>query len=1275
MQHYTEDNVYYEVMKTILVLVTAFVIKHWSLFILKKSTLKQISRQYVIGTIYFLFFVFFILNITYYVNYANNNVILQYAPIVLASLLLVTLNLLLRRFYQIGAQFKFQDIVNQQIFIFETIFTSELKSEFFKNSLLKDDFFNEKLNFLKEIYKKTYYNRLRDKLLEKLLEMTKLFLYLFAAFFFSQLNIISIFNFIRLPTEKLFFEIVILFLTFIILYLMTISRSKKKLRIRRKKRQNGQIVDEEKYHRNPQDLLFKINEIIIKIIKEKNFQSYADELDEIDRELDIVMKHSFDLLLKTYRPNMYTDLKNNKLKGSFESPFYNLTSSVLFKRERANKLNKNDFKFLIMNKSQSVSSGTYSLNGTEMDQNDIDAIKPFSSSNLSNQIKPQPRLTDMHEFDKNIIDNNDIYYMRKESDKFSDQELHKELSSPMMRDTLPLFLKHASQELDAEVLSNNQMKFSIPNLPNIAKFKSDRSEEPRFTNISQQQRITGTRLQEITDILAQEPKLLYESSKLFLKVQPFIRLKLNASLDTKLKYLPMNNHKVLLSILCFSLFDIFKNVILNLLLLTVTKNVNFMSMISVTAFVGVGLMTKIKFPQILMVISISFWVRLFSRFHIIIFGDSFIAMFLRLKDDSKTDFIFEMTIIAFTLFLLIPAVLLIKIVFEDFQKIEKPIIRDSKAITNMTFSSLDRSNYESGDKSNAFEIKKIGNSKLMIIDYFKWNSLGYKIMPKIHELLITKEKFIYPIICIILACTDTSYIVYIEIYFLYDLLYLIVLKSSSMETEYLTKMLHQGLFSLKSGIFLYFIVSIFCAIIGVDFLLNRKLVIIFVILNFKIILNDSRFMNFNRNKVKQNFALKKELRSFLHNLEKNEVFIMDKIIGEINYQNFISFTKFNSYYQVFSCQNLIRSNLLIFHYVFSSTKSFLQKLFVNQFFHFFESSHKLWLEDPILLLLVLKEKYQHIINVDYSMLDILSNNYSSAVEAIKTINNYRNAIHRKERKVVKQFNVKMLNDLKAFHAKPEAEKILNRVFQLEEALTQSKFGVPNNEIEKSFTTKRTKEIPNFFASIDFQQLEQVNTYSEFSYKLKEMLSEVLIFQPSFENFMPSVFESKISSKNEIRLTNFKYMHIIDKGGVPNLSLRSFIFVIFGFAAYHFERILIVPIIFLLILNCGFIMVFFVSFLIYLVCIEQQSVYRSSKMLMFYCLFIGFNFSKNVINYLEIDKSATTKLTFIIGPLEQGYLDIITMALIFLLMHVCRSKISTRYFPKQEFFGESCYRVF
>lgn len=769
--------------------------------------------------------------------------------------------------------------------------------------------------------------------------------------------------------------------------------------------------------------------------------------------------------------------------------------------------------------------------------------------------------------------------------------------------------------------------------------------------------------------------MLYESSKLFLKVQPFIRLKLNASLDTKLKYLPMNNHKVLLSILCFSLFDIFKNVILNLLLLTVTKNVNFMSLISVTAFVGVGLMTKIRFPQILMIISISFWVRLFSDFHSDLFNDSWLGIFLQLKKPSPIDFVFEMTIIGLTLFLLIPAVLLIKIVFEDFQTIEKQVDKDSKASTNMMNSSVESSFNEPAHKSKVFEIKKIGNSKLMIVNYFKWNRLGYKIIPKLHELLITKEKFIYPIVCIILAAMDSSCIIYIELYFLYDLLYLIVFKFSSMETEDLTKILQRGLFSLKTAIFLYFIVAILWAImIGEDFLIERNQALIFVILNFKIILNDSRFMNFNREKVKQNFALKSELRSFLHNLEKNEVFVMDKIIGEINYQNFISFTKFNSFFQMFSCHNLIRSNLLIFHYVFSSTKNFFQKLFVTQFFRFFESSHKLWFEDPIMLLLVLKEKYQHVIDVEYSILDILSNNYASAVEAIKTINNYRSSIHRRERKVVKQFNTKMLNDLKVFYTTPEADKILNRVFQLEEFLTQPKYDVSSNEIEKSFTTKRTKKVSHFFATIDFQQLEQVNTYMDLSAKLTEMLGEVLVFQPSFENFMPSVLESRISSKNEIRLTNFKYMHIIDQNGVPNLNLRSFILVLFGYAIHHVERILIIPIILLLIYNCGFIMFFFVAFLLYLVCIEQQPAYCSSHMLIFYCLFIAFNISKNAIYYLKIDKSVIVKLTFLLGPLEQGYIDIITLALVFFLVHICRSKVPTRYFPKQEFFGESCYRV-
>jgi hypothetical protein len=92
-----------------------------------------------------------------------------------------------------------------------------------------------------------------------------------------------------------------------------------------------------------------------------------------------------------------------------------------------------------------------------------------------------------------------------------------------------------------------------------------------------------------------------------------------------------------------------------------------------------------------------------------------------------------------------------------------------------------------------------------------------------------------------------------------------------------------------------------------------------------------------------------------------------------------------------------QSNLLFFTRIFNPnwrTRIF-KELYFYLVFDVIAKTSKLYYENTLFLLLILKEKYCHL-DLKYKTIDFLTMRYDSAFSILKTINKFRKKIQRKD---------------------------------------------------------------------------------------------------------------------------------------------------------------------------------------------------------------------------------------------------------------------------------------
>ncbi len=110
---------------------------------------------------------------------------------------------------------------------------------------------------------------------------------------------------------------------------------------------------------------------------------------------------------------------------------------------------------------------------------------------------------------------------------------------------------------------------------------------------------------------------------------------------------------------------------------------------------------------------------------------------------------------------------------------------------------------------------------------------------------------------------------------------------------------------------------------------------------------------------------------------------------------------------------ILKSNIAIFIKNLYKVNSIFKIMFYKFFFFLFENSEMLLDADPVFIFLSLKEKYSNIIDIDFDIVDILSQNFTTVERAIKRIEQLRGKIICKSGSVVKKMDGMARNEFRS----------------------------------------------------------------------------------------------------------------------------------------------------------------------------------------------------------------------------------------------------------------------
>jgi hypothetical protein len=1106
-----------ESLKAVSVLVTSILLRHWTKFSKPAKGVaghqQNINRHLLITVIYLLFFAFFSINVAYFISFKYSFQPIKEMPILLICVLLVILNVLIRRFYAIGNKFYFTHIVSQEIVIFKSVFTTNLKTKPFKNTHIGDDFWNEKYILLKENYRKSFFRYLKNKLLQKLFLYFKVYFAFFCVYFLIEVNGVCAFGLDVLDPRMLAIEMVIFGLSVALIQLISLAQS---ARDKESRKVEEELLEMELGFAR---LLIKCNETIIQIIKKNSADGYAETLDELDAELSAFLRKKFDMVLKTYRLEMYKKLKANKIVLNMETQVYDLNYSKLFVSKKV--LGNSTFRGQIELKL---------LKEKEEEENQAKIESQLPQFNSFDNQKKVEKLTDLSRCGED------------DTDGFSRPRgsvVHPDAEDDFEYDQSQAFEGFKTTELAFVAYRASKRTQSLPRetIAEWDRIERKIAEESRMNAEKEKQ---NEFLSEVRKVINLEPQILYQDVRDILKSGPYVRLKLNETLQRKLRYWPQTNFLALLAILYFSLFDLVKNSIVNVLLLSITTNINIFTLVSIVFMYGIPILKPIKFTTTFAVVTFSFWTRVGLSIYPSILPATPLVSIFTATHFSLSAFFVELLTISSTLFLFIPTFLLMNVVFENFVRIKANHDTGShSAEKGITTSQIDL--FDEEEVARPFVVNKLVKTKCFEINYFEWNNRIYRWLPSFHELIIENERFIYPVVFAILALLDQVYVPYFVAYLGFQLFKSLVSKDKFKRISQFSGVSFKRLMGLKLLVFIFLFGIVALSIINRRTAFDQSLIVVFVVLNFKIILYDSEFFRYKRETVKKNKGIKTELINYLEELSLNDALMTRKTVSEFNYQKYISFHKYSINSQNLSPSRLLQSNLMHFNFIYDFLVDWQTRRIQKATLQLFEKCRKYQSENVFLLCLVLAEKYQNLVSSEFDFLEILCGNFDSIVATCRKIESTRETLISKKVDRVSQFNGIVDSVVSEFLTKPNAMEVL--IPKYEE--------IRNREKKKTdIYINENLDIERGSSPIKEAVFVKKPTFSDGVGNIKDLLDKTQsffinsgFFQNSNENFAPTTFEFWVSKKSLVRIHNYKYSYMLDKFGRISVNWGSFIFVL------------------------------------------------------------------------------------------------------------------------------------
>ena len=768
-----------------------------------------------------------------------------------------------------------------------------------------------------------------------------------------------------------------------------------------------------------------------------------------------------------------------------------------------------------------------------------------------------------------------------------------------MDENLDIIVKHYKPEL------YNQFILDLPE--KLAKINRDTKTKTE-NDISNASDYYDKEL-ELTELPKLEAaKSLYQFYKPQQKLKNYQYQRLNASEAKKLVNLPKNRKLLLRVIFLYSSYDVLKEMILNLYILCIAYNVNGVSLVLVCMTLGAPFVFKMRFWRLLTFMCFSLLLKTLYFFYMTGTNPNIIKLYLKIYIQNSVAFNIEFVVVGLSIFLFVPTFLLIKTIFSEFSK----------------------SKTDFSEKNIAWKGRS-GNTKTININYYNWNRLGKNWLTYLHRFLILKGRYILPVIFFTIAMYDETQYMYFKLYIVYSLFYFMVIDSKLADPKANQLFKSQIYFIFRIFVFLYYIGLICGILFGSLYTFNKDIMVFIFILHSKNIINNSLFCKFDKSKIKEASLLHKELCMYLINIDNNEKLILQKINQQIKYYKILKFTKYSAKDNYFSLNNLTKTNLSYFSSIFG--KNYLLKAFL--YFHF--KSYMIYWEDPFCLLMILKSKYNNIIDLDLNINELLNQKYGSGIEMIGKINALRNMIHNKHISVVSR----SVNKLK----------------------------VLENETDETLTEKA-------FDELDIKNFEDCETPEAFKEQVKPVLDRFMVGNNTEGNYNLSSVKTKFSPAREVIVYNYKYNHIIDQDGQPKIDFISIFKAIYSFLHRKSDKFILFYILYLLLFHYGVLSFVLIPLILFTIAIDKSEKHKIPKLLSLYFFMFFILLVKQFTDIFktQLQDHVVHSIIFMTGDIANLKFDIIILFMLFCLIRINSKRCNKNYFPKKEFPGEAAYRI-
>jgi hypothetical protein len=515
-----------------------------------------------------------------------------------------------------------------------------------------ENLFFEKVEFLSELYKVKFLSQIKEILMDFFLRFLIFYLIMFTIYFFSKNHYLLLIE-QEFEKKRLLIEVFILFLSSFNLYLINNVSSKIDSE---EQSDNSRFSSQIKYL---VDLLIDVNNFLLdrfKDLKKRNKQnaqrnSFGSEfsvngINKSDSKMSLNSDQgkqiNYNFFRKTSLNLSDKHSKDSSLKPN-ENKFFGES------REFQNRLNELVIKHLLV---------FLRLNPElPLNSEDLENLLGFESISHLERREFTRQIED-HAQEKQLKEREEYNTEVKEYFMGNHDEMQQDISSKP-DDTSE---KRTSKVF--KVSSFNEIRMNYPN----EIFKSEPI-EVESVPVSPSNKSTDQPWISYFKEPTSKDKSKSENENDYVS----IKNRRDMSLEEKLLFYQMNKHNYFSAIFFFSLYDVLKDSIVNIILLFLLNNVNGLTLICILVMFGCRFIYKTHFNDMVFFLSCVFCSRLFA----FLFSDDFpenpLASFFILANKNKTFLVCEAFIIGSSIFILIPTMFLVKIVFDDFRvlKIEK----------------------------------------------------------------------------------------------------------------------------------------------------------------------------------------------------------------------------------------------------------------------------------------------------------------------------------------------------------------------------------------------------------------------------------------------------------------------------------------------------------------------------------------------------------------------------------------------------------------------------